>query len=132
MLRRRVGRIDLDIIDLTIRSDESVGFAAVAVAGELDLVTVPVLRRHLFELVDRQPRIVVDVSRLKLCDASSLTALVQLDATCRRNGGWLRLAGPTGIVAKVLGIVAFDQAVGIYATVAGAGRGDAGQLVKPG
>ena len=122
----------MDIIDLWIRTDESVGFAAVAVAGELDLVTVPRLRRHLFELVARQSRIVCDVSRLKLCDASALTALVQVASACADNGGWLRLAGPTGIVSKVFGIVAFDRAVAMYATVAAAGRGDASQLVKPG
>jgi anti-sigma B factor antagonist len=99
----------------------------VSVAGVLDLASIGALERDLSSLIDAgSVRLIVDLSRLRLCDGRAMSGLVQVSRRCAERGGWLRLANPTGIVATAFRIVALGLTVEIYPTVtaAAAGAGD--------
>jgi anti-sigma B factor antagonist len=66
----------------------------VRVVGELDLVTSPVLDRHLAGAVGRgRPRVVVDLAGVPFLDVRGLDAIVAADAAARRAGSTLVLRG---------------------------------------
>ena len=61
--------------ELSVRSQG--GYTIVAVSGEIDIASVPVLRERLIGLPQPQAsRIIIDLSRVTFCDASGLAVLV--------------------------------------------------------
>lgn len=96
----------------------------VSVAGTLDLATIPALQQDLYELIDAGcVQLIVDLSMLRLCDAAAMSGLVQVSRCCAEQGGWLRLANPTGVVATAFRIVSLGLAVEVYPTVTAAAAG---------
>ena len=66
----------------------------VRVVGELDLVTAPVLDRHLAGAIGRErPRVVVDLAAVSFLDIRGLNSLVAADAAARRAGTTLVVRG---------------------------------------
>ena len=63
------------------------------------------------------PRIVLDLSRVSHLDYRGLGGFVRLAAGLRREGGDLRIAGPSGYVQAILRAVGIDTAVLVFATV---------------
>ena len=82
----------------------------VALGGELDMATAPRLQETIKDLLaaDR-PRILVDLGRLAFCDSAGLNAFVQGDKRCAARGGWLRLVGAYGHVARVIELSGVDD-----------------------
>ncbi len=80
--------------------------------GELDLVSVPPLRRQWIALADedRPERIVVDLTDVTYIDGSCLGALLALLKRQRLHGGDLTLRGAGPHIARVL------QLAGLTAT----------------
>ena len=75
----------------TSRAD---GVATLRIVGELDAVTIPDLRPSIDALVaERQPRIIVDVSGLRLIDSSGVGALVFLYKKAKEYGGVVTVHG---------------------------------------
>jgi len=75
----------------------------VRLAGELDIETSPELRECLERLDEqRHVSIVVDLGHLTFCDSTGISALVQGYHGCQKAGGYLRIEGETGLVARVL------------------------------
>jgi len=65
------------------------GVTTVRIEGELDAVTVLELRPFIDELVEKKhPRIVIDLSGLRLIDSSGVGALVFLYKKSKEYGGW--------------------------------------------
>jgi anti-sigma B factor antagonist len=96
----------------------------VPVAGALDLATIPALQQELYALIDAGcVEFILDLGRLRLCDAAAMSGLVQVSRRCAERGGWLRLANPTGIVATAFRIVSLGLVVEIYPTVTAAAAG---------
>ena len=82
------------------------------VAGELDMSTAPEFLAKVGDLVGGGAvRLVVDVSALTFCDSAGLTAFVRGDRRCTEAGGWLRLAGARGHVARVIEIAGVAEAL---------------------
>ena len=55
------------------------GIATLRIVGELDVITTPALRQSVDALVaERHPRVVVDVSGLRLIDSSGVGVVVFL------------------------------------------------------
>ena len=70
------------------------GVTRLAIAGELDVVTVSDLRTQVEELVNRKPRRVeVDLSSLRMLDSSGVGALVSLYKRVRAQGGEVVMSG---------------------------------------
>ena len=94
---------------------------AVAANGVLDLGTIGDLQEILYSLIRvGSVRLIVDVSRVRLCDAAAMSGLVQVSRRCQERGGWLRLVQPVGMVARAFAIVSLGLDVEIYPTVTAA------------
>ena len=79
------------------------GGTVLALAGELDVATTPMLDGY-FSKLDAQshPHVVVDVSGLTFCDCAGVNALVRaLRLTCAA-GGWVRLCGAGPDLARIM------------------------------
>jgi anti-anti-sigma factor len=76
----------------------------VAVAGEVDLATTPVLRERLLRVLrDRRPDLLdVDLAGVTFLDCTGLGALVAVRNAAIRAGGQMRVSHPQPIVRRVL------------------------------
>ncbi|MBI4512068.1 MAG: STAS domain-containing protein [Deltaproteobacteria bacterium] len=75
------------------RSDKA-GETTLHIKGTLDALTAPGLRPALDELVSEGcPRVVVDLSELRLIDSSGVGAIVSLYKRIRANGGAVVVTG---------------------------------------
>jgi len=98
----------------------------VTATGVVDLGSIGDLQKELYSLVRAgSVRLIVDLSRVRLCDAAAMSGLAQVSRHCAERGGWLRLAHPVGLVAKVFDIVSLGRDVEIYPTVPAAHIGAA-------
>ena len=94
------------------------GTLVVAVRGELDLYTVPELRRTLAELAGLDsPYVIVDLTHAALVDSTSLSALLETARGLRANGGELVLACRDRSLRKVFAITGVDQLLPIHASL---------------
>jgi anti-anti-sigma factor len=79
-------------------------------SGELDLAATPLLDGQVRELVNAgRCRLVVDLGGLEFCDSSGLAGFVRGNQCCRRAGGWLRVTGQQGRVARLLAMTGLDE-----------------------
>jgi anti-sigma B factor antagonist len=95
-------------LDLSTRT---VGGITVAeLAGELDIASAPVLREQLLSLLrSGSSRLVIDLSKVNICDASGLAVLVGVSRRARLLGGFLRLAAVSPQVDRVLHITGLHR-----------------------
>jgi anti-sigma B factor antagonist len=78
-----------------------------AIAGEIDLATAPLLEGALRRYTEGCD-VIIDLSAVRLLDASGLTVLVRTQKLLRRTGHTLRTTGESGIVLaamRVTGLV---------------------------
>jgi anti-anti-sigma factor len=80
------------------------GTARAAVAGEVDLATVPVLRDTLLNvLCDQHPAVLdVDLAEVTFLDCTGLGVLVAVRNAAVRTGSRLRVTNPQPIVRQIL------------------------------
>ncbi|GAA1624892.1 STAS domain-containing protein [Catellatospora bangladeshensis] len=71
-------------------------------SGELDLATGPVLTGALAR-VAAEPRVDLDVTGLSYCDSCGLNIMLAARHRARRESRELRVVGPRGFVARVIG-----------------------------
>ena len=90
-----------------VREHEDGDVHIIAVSGELDLATAPVLCARLDRRRDlMSPRLLVDLTRVAFCDSTGLRALLGAATEVRAHGGRFALAcQPDGDVARLLEIV---------------------------
>jgi anti-sigma B factor antagonist len=94
------------------------GTHVVAVRGELDLHTVPKLRRTLADLADLDsPYVIVDLTHAALVDSTSLSALLETARGLRAKGGELVVACGDRSIRKVFTITGVDQFVRIHTSL---------------
>ncbi|MDP9386889.1 MAG: STAS domain-containing protein [Actinomycetota bacterium] len=82
-----------------------------AVDGELDACTAPILAERLADLIDAQGNlnVVLDLSATTFIDSSGLTALVTAHKALRSRGGRFAVAAPTAPVRRLLEITGLDR-----------------------
>lgn len=86
---------------------------AILLSGELDMATAGDLRATIDRLVkDGRWRLLVELGELTFCDSAGLNTFVQGDRKCATRGGWLRLTGARGHVARVLTLSEMDTVLG--------------------
>lgn len=93
-------------VDLRVESDD--GSTVVWVAGELDIASVPALRDALFRAVDGPGDVVLDVSDVVFCDASTLAVLVNARNRARARGGRLVVRHPPPAMRRVIDVTRLD------------------------
>ncbi|MFI8194739.1 STAS domain-containing protein [Streptomyces sp. NPDC085946] len=85
------------------------GIRVLTVAGEIDHHTGDRLRQALDVTDTTRPRIVIDMRRVAFMDSSGINILIAAHQNITAAGGWLRLAGPTPAVRRVLQLVGINQ-----------------------
>ena len=97
--------------ETTVRATEH-GAVVVALAGELDLVTVDRLRSRFDPLRVGDPStVVVDLRGLTFVDSSGLNMLVICIRAVERNGGSVVVAGANEHIAGLFEVVRFPDTV---------------------
>lgn len=112
--------MSIPALSLSFRPTRTGDRTTLAVAGDVDLATADQLENQIATLADDGCRyVVVDLSEVGFCDCRGLAALAAGHARIREHepSGWLRLAGPQPVVAKLLRLTHFADLLGIYDTV---------------
>ena len=88
------------------------GGARLALHGELDMLSAPLLTRELEAAARRRPaRIVLDLRDLSFMDVSGLRAILDAARSARRDGRSLVIANPMPHIIRLLELTAIDQSV---------------------
>lgn len=104
---------------LVVSSATGLRHVVVAVAGDLDAVTVREFPDELMRRVpDRSQRVVVDLSELRFMDTSAIHVLVRANNQVMAAGGLLVLAGAQPEVARVLSLAGADEVMPVVGSVA--------------
>ncbi|MFJ2719662.1 STAS domain-containing protein [Streptomyces sp. NPDC091412] len=110
-----------------VTDDEQGGWSVLRVAGELDLVTSPVLRQRVHEVVAQgRHDLVLDLSEVFFCDSSGVGVLIAARRLIRSCQGRLRLILPArgavdgSHVNRVLGALGVRRLFDVYPDVAAA------------
>jgi anti-sigma B factor antagonist len=86
------------------------GVATLRIVGELDAVTAPDLRPSVDALLaKRPPRVVVDVSELRLIDSCGVGGLVLLYKKAKEYGGVVTIHGLSNQPAAIFKLLRLDR-----------------------
>ncbi|ELS54066.1 STAS domain-containing protein [Streptomyces viridochromogenes] len=123
------------VVTLKVTGGERGDWAVLQVAGELDLVTSPVLRQHIHdEVAEGRHSLVLDLSEVMFCDSSGVGVLIAARRLIRSCQGSLRLILPAhgaaegSHVNRVLGALGVRRLFEVYPDVAAAVAEDARPL----
>lgn len=106
-------------MSLTIGSQAYGQVTVISVTGELDLATASELADLTNRLIDQGTCLLVyDLSGLTFCDSTGLTVFVRAKNRLDKAGGWVSLAGPTPIVARVLDVSGLLQVLDTHDSLA--------------
>jgi len=89
------------------------GEVVVAVRGEIDIATAPVLWETLADVLPDTTRLVVDLSETEFIDSTGLGVLVRALKRLRHHGGDLVLRSPRRNARKVLSVTCLDRVITI-------------------
>ncbi|MCA1842092.1 MAG: STAS domain-containing protein [Actinobacteria bacterium] len=89
------------------------GEVVVAVRGEIDLLTAPVLWASLVEVIPDTNRLVIDLAGTEFIDSTGLGVFVRALKRLRHGGGDLVLRAPRPNARKVLSITCLDRVMTI-------------------
>jgi anti-sigma B factor antagonist len=116
------------------------GVVVTEVAGEIDLRTVGILRRRLFELTKAGfERIIIDFENVRFCDAAGLGALVAAQNRLRAHDDG-RSDGPSGAISlarvrpaqrRLLHVAGLGTAFALYDSVPDAVRAQRDPTTAP-
>ena len=103
-------------LDVTVRKVD--GTAVVAVAGEIDVYTSPLLQERLVEVLrDGSSSIVLDLSAVTFLDSTGLGVLITGLKRCRSADGDLVLVTAQPNVLKVLEITGLNDVFKVHDSV---------------
>ncbi|MDF3300509.1 STAS domain-containing protein [Streptomyces tropicalis] len=112
---------------IKVTGDEQGDWSVLRVSGELDLVTSPVLRQQVHEVVaEGRHDLVLDLSEVLFCDSSGVGVLIAARRLIRSCQGRLRLILPArgavdgSHVNRVLGALGVRRLFDVYPDVAAA------------
>ncbi len=105
-------------VDLGLDITSRERWVVLAVAGEIDVATAPLLRERLTALMDEgQQRIVVDLQGVDFIDSTGLSVLLGILKRMRAQEGHLVLVCSQARVLKVFEITGLDQVFAMYQSV---------------
>ncbi|WP_433262305.1 STAS domain-containing protein [Actinosynnema sp. CS-041913] len=102
-------------MDLQVRSEVRGGWTVVAVSGELDADTVPVLSDLLEETSG--PRVVVDLSGVPFMDTTGLSLMLDWHRRLDGAGGQFRMASLQPSVHKLFRLTELTEVMHIHISV---------------
>ena len=90
------------------------GVVTIAVTGELDLATAPLIGDTFDRINSAQPlHVHFDLSGVNFCDAAGLSAFLTADRVLRATGGRLTLIQPSPQILRLLTITKLDEILAI-------------------
>jgi anti-anti-sigma factor len=90
------------------------GATVLALAGELDLATIGVLKDAVGDRLTPEAHIVLDLAGLTFCDSTGLGAFVALHRQARTNGARFAVAAPRRRIADLFTLSGIDQVIVVY------------------
>ncbi|MFF9242898.1 STAS domain-containing protein [Streptomyces sp. NPDC014801] len=115
------------VVTFNVTDSEQGPWAVLQVSGELDLVTSPVLRQRVHDVVaEGRHSLVLDLSQVQFCDSSGVGVLIAARRLLRSCQGRLRLVLPAqgavdgSHVNRVLGALGVRRLFDVYADLEGA------------
>ncbi|MFJ5995832.1 STAS domain-containing protein [Streptomyces sp. NPDC092370] len=121
------------VVTFNVTGGEQGDWAVLQVSGELDLVTSPVLRQRVHDVVaEGHHCLVLDLSEVFFCDSSGVGVLIAVRRLIRSCQGRLRLVLPArgaadgSHVNRVLGALGVRRLFDVYGDV-DAALGDEGE-----
>ena len=103
--------MDPELFAAEVRNED--GEVVVAVRGEIDIVTAPVLWETIAEVISDTKRLVVDLSETDFIDSTGLGVLVRALKRLRHHGGDLILRSPRANARKVFHATSLDRVITI-------------------
>ena len=97
------------------------GCAVLALSGELDISDAAELSAQLTAAMSGEPWVIVDLADLVFIDCSSLGVLVGARERARLAGGDVLLAGPRGVVTRLLVLTRLGREFSVFSSVGLAG-----------
>ncbi|MBE8473711.1 STAS domain-containing protein [Streptomyces justiciae] len=123
------------VVAFNVTGDEHGDWAVLRVSGELDLVTSPVLRQRVHDVVaEGRHSLVLDLSEVFFCDSSGVGVLIASRRLIRSCQGRLRLILPAqgategSHVNRVLGALGVRRLFDVHLDVGSATEDEAGPL----
>ena len=109
--------------DLKLTTRDINGHQVIAVAGEIDICSAPIVHACLRQATDicdisadAGHDLVVDLSAVTFMDASGLSVLLRADHRARRADRRLRVAAPTPQITRLLQVTHLDAYFDLYPT----------------
>lgn len=100
------------------RSDDAVVLTPL---GDLDLASVPSLRKHVIDgLADGYRHVVLNLSSVDFCDSSGLGSLISARKRTLAHGATLAIVCPAGPVRRVVELCGLDRIFVLHDGVADA------------
>ncbi len=102
------------------------GVVVVALSGDYDLSRAATLHTQLLDVLRARPTgIVIDCSEVTFCDLACLRTMANLGRRSTAVGTWMRMAGPSPIVRRLLEITGLCASLPCYLDIDAAIRGKA-------
>ncbi|MGC5015955.1 STAS domain-containing protein [Streptosporangium sp. DT93] len=90
-------------LSIGVDHHEHTGCTVITVDGDIDRNSSVLLRTTIERLVsDRHTRIVIDAEGVSFCDSTGLRVLLSGMRATSEAGGWLRLAGVSPVLERLL------------------------------
>ena len=93
------------------------GAAVVALNGDVDLQTSPLVRQKLLECLESNTKVVVDLSAVNYIDSSGVASLVEAFQLSRKKGASFSLASVSSAAMRVLSLARLDKVFTIHPSV---------------
>lgn len=104
-----------ELLTVVVTVDSGTGATVLTVAGEIDMLTAPVLRQHLDEHFGAQASIVVDLSRVEFFGSNGLAVVFDAQQRARVEGRDFVLVAGTRVVRRPLEVTGLDEVLSVHA-----------------
>ena len=113
-------------MDLDVEAIREKDVSVIALRGEIDVYTAPLLRQKIVDLVDEGAlNIVVDMEKVDFLDSTGLGVLVEGLKRVKTRGGTLSLVATQDKILKIFDITGLNKAFPIFGSRDEALRGSA-------
>jgi anti-sigma B factor antagonist len=104
-------------MDLDVEATRVKDVSVIALRGEIDVYTAPLLRQKIVDLVDEGAlNIVVDMEKVDFLDSTGLGVLVEGLKRVKTRGGNLTLVATQDKILKIFDITGLNKAFPIFGT----------------
>jgi anti-anti-sigma factor len=119
-------------MDANVTVRRASGVAVAVLHGDYDLSNAAALHAELLEVLRGRPTgMVIDLSEAAFCDLACLRTMAALGSRAAALGAWVRVAGPSPVVRRLLEITGLCASLPIYPDVELALRGARGRTTVP-